>query len=637
MSIANTILKQYWGFDQFRPLQADIVAAVSDNKDVLALLPTGGGKSICFQVPALMKEGPCLVISPLIALINDQVENLHKKGITAVAIHSGLSFTEVRTALQQACNGAYRFIYLSPERLETKLFLEYLPALQPAMIAVDEAHCISQWGYDFRPSYLRIAKLREELPGVPIIALTASATLDVQNDICEKLLFHKHQARFQQSFERPNIAYQVLFPESKPSQLIELLKQHKGSSLVYAKSRKQTEEISRLLQLNSFSADYYHAGLKKEERQDKQSRWIEGGIQTMVCTNAFGMGIDKPDVRLVVHVHLPESLEHYYQEAGRAGRDGNRSNVYLLADEKDRNDLYATNAMRYPEPEVLKNTYMALMNHLQVPAGSGEGTSFDFDVRVFASSFGLQAMTCTYVLQTLAQEGLLYLSEATFKPSQVGFICNKEELRDAEEQFPNLSEMIRTLLRTYSGIFDHHTFIFENQLARLLHTTTDAVTHQLKFLQQLQLIRYLPQTDKPRITLLQSRMYQDEFVLDYKAIKKRKEIHQKRISAMIAYAWNEDDCRSMHIAKYFNDNSCRPCGICDHCSTSNISSLSDAAFKEIFNNIKNNWNYKSFTQIDLIKAMPQHPVAHLLQVVAFLINEKMIAVNADGSWLLKEK
>ncbi|HQY19192.1 MAG TPA: ATP-dependent DNA helicase RecQ, partial [Ferruginibacter sp.] len=389
MQDIHFILKKYWGFSNFRPLQQDIIEAVLQKNDVLALMPTGGGKSICFQVPAMAMEGICLVISPLIALIKDQVETLQQKGINTLAIYSGMHFTEIKKTLQNAAYGNYKFLYLSPERLQTRLFKEFLPAINPSLIVVDEAHCISQWGYDFRPSYLRIAEIKEELPSVPIIALTASATAKVQLDICEKLLFSKNYKKFQQSFERPNLTYSVFNPTSKQTKLLEIINNTLGSALVYCKSRKQTQQIAEMLQMHKHSAGFYHAGLSNKERNKKQEQWIKNKIRIMVCTNAFGMGIDKPDVRVVVHYDVPDCIENYYQEAGRAGRDGKRSYAVLLYNYGETDALQLKAKIKFPAPEEVKKVYTALMNYLQVPAGSGEGISYAFDLADFSQKFSL--------------------------------------------------------------------------------------------------------------------------------------------------------------------------------------------------------------------------------------------------------
>ncbi|MEO7121485.1 MAG: ATP-dependent DNA helicase RecQ, partial [Ginsengibacter sp.] len=413
------ILMSYWGYNAFRPLQQEIIDSIIAGNDTLAIMPTGGGKSICYQVPAMLTDGLCLVISPLIALMKDQVGNLKKKGIPALSIYSGMSFIEVRKTLKNAAYGNFKFLYVSPERLETELFLEYLPAININLLAVDEAHCISQWGYDFRPSYLKISAIRETLGSIPLLALTASATLEVQNDICEKLLFKNNQQRFHQSFERSNLSYSVFNPSSKQNKLIEILKKVKGSGIVYCKSRRRTKEIEDLLNINGIKASHYHAGLSSELRNARQEDWINNKTRIMACTNAFGMGIDKPDVRTVVHYDVPDALENYYQEAGRAGRDEKKAYAVLLYNDSEISELKKQPAIRFPDLVTIKNVYGALVNYLQLPSGSGEDISYDFDINDFTKKFKLDIFTTNNVLKILGQEALISYSEQFFSPSTV--------------------------------------------------------------------------------------------------------------------------------------------------------------------------------------------------------------------------
>lgn len=443
-------------------------------------MPTGGGKSLCYQVPALAKEGMCLVISPLIALMKDQVENVRKRGSTAFAIFSGMSRKEIMNTLKVACNSNCKFLYVSPERLETALFKEYLPGMDINLIAVDEAHCISQWGYDFRPPYLRIAALREELPDVPVLALTASATYEVQQDICDKLS-HKKASQisasdwkiFRQSFERPNLSYSVFEVDSKINKVIEVLTKVSGSAIVYCKSRKRTKEISELLQLQNISTDYYHAGLAQEERNRKQEEWIQNKTRVIVCTNAFGMGIDKPDVRSVIHADVPDCLENYYQEAGRAGRDSKKSYSVLLYDEKDIHELEELTTQRFPPLSEIRNVYQAVSNYLQIATDSGQGESYDFDIADFLKKFKLNSHTTLFSLKALEQEGWLAFNEQIFIPSKAQFITDKAQLYEFEKLHPQLEPVIKSLLRAYEGIFDHQVPISELILAGLLKKNVD--------------------------------------------------------------------------------------------------------------------------------------------------------------------
>jgi ATP-dependent DNA helicase RecQ len=575
------ILKQYWGFSSFRPLQEAVINAVLSGHDTLALMPTGGGKSLCYQVPALAMPGLCLVISPLIALMKDQVQNLKRKNITAFAIYSGMSRKEVINTLQIVSNSNCKFLYVSPERLETKLFLEYLPGINISLIAVDEAHCISQWGYDFRPPYLRIAALREELPNVPVLALTASATADVQNDICEKLK-PPHPPKgglqalqsedlingfvvFRQSFERPNLSYSVFNVDSKIVKTIEVLKKVPGSAIVYCKSRRRTKEISDLLQLQNISSDYYHAGLQQDERNRKQEEWIQNKTRVIVCTNAFGMGIDKPDVRVVIHADVPDCLENYYQEAGRAGRDGKNAFAVLLYDEKDITELEQSAAIRYPSLDDIKNVYQSVANYLQISANSGEGQYFDFDITDFIKKFKLNTFTAIYSLKALEQEGWLAFNEQVFLSSSAQFTINKNDLYEFENTHPDLEPAIKALLRAYEGIFDYPARISELVLVRLLKKDAEAIKNDLVQLHQHGIINYIPQKDTPQLFFLTNRIKTEELTIDMTAYNKRKERFQQRAVTMIHFTKETLACRSQLIGHYFGDTEIKKCRVCDNC------------------------------------------------------------------------
>ena len=561
------ILRQYWGYDAFRPLQEDIIQSVLSGHDTLALLPTGGGKSLCYQVPAMEINGLCLVISPLIALMKDQVESLRKKGITAFAIYSGMKRKDVINTLQVACDSNCRFLYVSPERLETNLFKEYLPALDIQLVAVDEAHCVSQWGYDFRPPYLRIAALREELPGIPVLALTASATPEVQDDIIEKLQFKQHRV-FRQSWARPNLSYSVFTPEAKITRLVEILNNVPGSSIVYCRSRQRAKEIALQLQSHSISADYYHAGLPSADRSSRQEAWIKNKIRVMVCTNAFGMGIDKPDVRTVVHMNMPDCLENYYQEAGRAGRDGKKSYAVLLCQPDEPDSLLEQLQQRFPPIDTVRHVYQAIANYLQLPVGSGEGNYIDFDLAGLVTNFQLSTTVVLNVLKVLEQEGYMSFNEQVFLPSRVQFVCNKETLYQFEQDNPELEPLLTTLLRSYEGIFDRFTTIYEKQLAGWLKKDAADIVKELQLLHRYLIIRYEPQKDSPQLYFVQPRMRAEAVHLDQLGYKKRKQQSEKRLQTFIEYSRSKTGCRSQFIAAYFGDNKLTPCGVCDNCLAS---------------------------------------------------------------------
>lgn len=630
----DKILKTYWGFDSFRPLQKEIIESVLEGKDALALMPTGGGKSLCYQVPALAKEGICLVVSPLIALMKDQVENIRKKGITAFAIFSGMSRKEIMNTLKVACNSNCKFLYVSPERLETSLFKEYLPGMDINLIAVDEAHCISQWGYDFRPPYLRIAVLRDELPEVPVLALTASATPEVQNDICEKLKF-RNKNIFRQSFERPNLSYSVFEVDSKINKIIEVLTKVNGSAIVYCKSRKRTKEISELLQLQNISSDYYHAGLAQEDRNRKQEEWIQNKTRVIVCTNAFGMGIDKPDVRAVIHADVPDCLENYYQEAGRAGRDGKKSYAVLLYDEKDLLELEHVTVQRFPPLSEIKNVYQALSNYLQIPSGSGQGESYDFDLADFLKKFNLNSHTVLFSLKALEQEGWLTFNEQVFIPSSVQFTTGKEQLYEFEKFHPAFKPVIKSLLRAYEGIFDHEVSISELVLTSLVKKDREAVIKQLHKLHHFGILSYIPQKDGPHLFLLQNRIKADDLRINMEAYNLRKEKFRLRCKELIRFVQETTDCRSRMIASYFGDTSLSRCGVCDNCLRIKGVALSREEFNSIYNQIITTVSNKPIHNRMLLTSLNNIKKEKAWKVLDFLQAENKIEIDKDGMVKLK--
>ena len=626
----HEILKKYWGYESFRPLQEDIINSVLSGNDTLALLPTGGGKSVCFQVPAMAMDGLCLVISPLIALMKDQVENLKAKGIPALAVYSGMNFLEVKKTLQNAAYGNYKFLYVSPERLETGLFREFLPALHISLVAVDEAHCISQWGYDFRPPYMRIANLRKWLPKVPVLALTASATQTVQEDICGKLLFTNTQKRFRQSFERPNLSYSIFNVASRQNKLLEILQNVPGTAIVYCKSRKRTKEIADWLLMNSIPANLYHAGLNNEERNKKQESWIRNANQVMVCTNAFGMGIDKADVRTVVHYDVPDCLENYYQEAGRAGRDGKRAYAVLLYSNKELEDLLQQTEIRFPDPATIKEVYTGLMNHLQIAAGTGEGMSYDFDISVFSSAFKFNLITASYAIKAMEQEGLLSFNEVFFKPSTVVFTSSRMELTEFENRYPKLEPICKGLLRSYEGIFDFPSTIYEAQLSKFAGLEISLLKNGLKELNDHGIIIYTPQKDKPQISLLQNRMYRDNYKINSANYLKRKENYEKRIKAITEYINTSNVCRSKLIAAYFSPDPIKSCGICDNCINAKATNTSMDEFEKISGKIIHRIEQSPVSMDQLFHFLEGARKEKVWEIVNFLQAERKIGVDKEG-------
>jgi ATP-dependent DNA helicase RecQ len=635
MKEPEDILKKYWGYDAFRPLQKDIIDAVLKGDDALALMPTGGGKSICFQVPSLAQEGICLVISPLIALMKDQVLNLKKKGIPALCIYSGMNFIEVKKTFQNAAYGNFKFLYVSPERLETDLFLEFLPILKVNLIAVDEAHCISQWGYDFRPPYLRIASIREHFRNVPVLALTASATLEVQKDICEKLNFGKSNHVFQQSFERANLSYSAFELSSKQNKLITILKKIPGSGIVYCKSRKRTKDISDLLKLNGISSDFYHAGLNNDERNSRQEAWIANKTRIICCTNAFGMGIDKPDVRTVIHYDVPDALENYYQEAGRAGRDGEKSYAVLLYNETELQELRKQSDIKFPPLAMIRNVYASICNYFQLPSGSGEGMSYDFDINSFVKNFKLDVFVVNNVLKIFSQEELINYNEQFFSPSTVEFKGNRRDLELFAQTYPKLDQVIKGMLRFYEGIFDYPVSINETLLANFISISKDELINALNEIKRMHIIDYVAQKETPQIQFLQNRVNADNLYINEANLRNRKKAFEKRLKAILDYVSETGKCRSQMIAGYFNDHDIKRCGICDNCLHAKKLLITTDEFNDISNEIKKIISAHPLPLVSLFNKMPGFNPKKIKKILNFLQEESKITVNADG--LIKMK
>ncbi len=564
MSDYHDILRQYWGYSSFRPLQEDIVESAVSGDDTLALMPTGGGKSITFQVPALTKEGICLVITPLIALMKDQVEHLKSRKIKAMAIHSGMTRDEINIALDNCIFGGYKFLYLSPERLLTELFRIRVQQMNVNLIAVDEAHCISQWGYDFRPSYLQIASLRNLLPGVPVLALTATATPRVAKDIMQRLEFREEKV-LKKSFERTNLVYVVRKTENKQRELLNIVEKINGTGIVYVRNRRKTRELADLLTGHGYSASNYHAGLKFDSRMQKQEEWQQGNIRIMVSTNAFGMGIDKPDVRFVVHMDLPDAPEAYFQEAGRAGRDEKRAYAILLFSDADEKLVERRIEVSFPAFKVIREIYNALFNFLQVPVGAGKGTSCDFIMGEFLSRYKFNAQTVTSALAILSREGYFEITEEINNPSRIHFTVGRDELYKFQVKNPKFDSFLKLILRSYTGLFSQYVAFDEHTLSRRAGMSGEEVYQYLLKLSGMRIINYIPRKQNPVITLMEERLDERNIHISAERYKFRKERYLERSGEMLAYARTETKCRSQFLLAYFGELNSKRCGRCDVC------------------------------------------------------------------------
>ncbi|WP_298107245.1 ATP-dependent DNA helicase RecQ [uncultured Bacteroides sp.] len=564
MSIYKEILKQYWGYDDFRGIQEDIIRSVGEGRDTLGLMPTGGGKSITFQVPALASDGLCLVITPLIALMKDQVQNLRKRGIKALTIHSGMSRSEAIVALENCIFGNYKFLYVSPERIDTEIFRIKLRRMKVSLITVDESHCISQWGYDFRPSYLKIARIRELLPGVPVLALTATATPEVVKDIQHQLNFRQENV-FRMSFERRNLAYIVRRTEDKNAELLHILRRVPGSAIVYVRNRRRTKEVAELLNNEHITASFYHAGLDDVTKDLRQHRWQEEKDRVIVATNAFGMGIDKPNVRLVVHLDLPDSIEAYFQEAGRAGRDGQKAYAVVLYAASDRATLHRRIPETYPDKEYIRQVYEKLQFYYQMAMGDGIGCMREFNIEDFCRKFKLFPVPVDSALKILTQAGYLQYTDEQDKASRLLFTLQRDELYKLREQDDKTELLVRTLLRSYTGLFTDYAFINEDSLATRTGLNRRQVYEILMRLSKQHILKYIPRKKTPYIIYTRERLDVDEIILPPSIYDERKQQYEKRINAMLDYVDDEIACRSRKLLRYFGEKNEHECGQCDVC------------------------------------------------------------------------
>ncbi|MDW7691503.1 ATP-dependent DNA helicase RecQ [Flammeovirgaceae bacterium SG7u.111] len=559
------VLLQYWGYPEFRALQEEIILSVMSGKDTLALLPTGGGKSVCFQVPALAMEGICIVVSPLIALMKDQVFQLKRRQISAAAIYSGMSKKEIDITLDNCIYGNVKFLYVSPERLKTDLFLARMEKMKVSMLAIDEAHCISQWGYDFRPPYLEIASLRELLPGVPCIALTATATEAVKVDIQEKLNFQNGQV-FQKSFARSNLSYSVFYEESKEKRLVEMLEKVPGTAVVYVRNRKRTKSIAEFLQSRRISASFYHAGLSNDQRAKRQEDWINNKTRVMVATNAFGMGIDKPDVRLVVHMDLPDSLEAYYQEAGRAGRDEKIAYATVLYNQSDTEGLLRNVETSFPAPETIKRVYQSLANFFKIASGSGFMESYDFELEHFAQSYKLEGIQAFYALKKLEELGFIEMNDAFHSSSKIAFLVDKGEIYSFQVANRMFDPLIKAVLRIYGGeIVGNFMNIKESLIAEKMKKQVGEIIQQLEALHDRGVIHYEKQNDKPKVTFLTERYNAEVLPLKASFLEERKQHYLAKVKSVIGYIEAKEQCRTKLLLAYFGEFTNEKCGVCDDC------------------------------------------------------------------------
>lgn len=618
------ILKHYWGYEHFRPLQEEIVCSVLEGKDTLALLPTGGGKSICFQVPALAREGICVVVSPLIALMKDQVENLNKRGISAAAIYSGQSRREIELILNNAVYDRLKFLYVSPERLTTDIFIAHFRQMKLNLLAIDEAHCISQWGYDFRPPYLEIAEIRTYFPKIPVLALTATATKEVVEDIQKRLGFVKKNV-FQKSFVRENLTYYVIHEEDKLGRMLRIIAKVGGSGIVYVRNRRKTEEVAKFLLQRGVSASFYHAGLEARQRSQRQSDWINGKIQVIASTNAFGMGIDKPNVRFVIHLDLPDSIEAYFQEAGRGGRDEQRAFAVLLYHPSDKLNLMQQYTRMYPDLSFIKRVYEALGNYYRIPVGSMGDFAYSFDLKAFADTYKFPPTETYNALLFLEKEGLLFLSEHQKQDAKISILINHGDLYKVEVDQPKYASLIKTILRSYGGnIFSGFVPISEIELAQRMQTDAKTVITNLEGLAALGVLDYLPIKAGVVLSYAKPRLDVSRVYLSPQTYAQRKEVAKQKIEAILHYAEAPNGCRCQILLSYFGETASSPCGRCDYCIDEKMKALTPVKFEEIKNYIEIRLDSQPMSLMELIKTPSIYSEKNLTNVWRYLLDNGIL-------------